>query len=202
MAKSIAITVNENGPLKISGEDLSLRYCGEPLAVTAGQDVYLCRCGRSKNPPFCDSSHKRVGFVAEPPEAERRALRVWEGKTIRTYFNTNTCMHAFLCKPLKELRERELTGDAEAAAEIARVVRSCPSGALSYESTSVAEPPSVAQADVEIMQGGEIRVQSSFEINAELPEGQAKDRATLCRCGLSKNKPWCDGGHRKAENFR
>ena len=57
-------------------------------------------------------------------------------------------------------------------------------------------------AAVEIMEGGEVRVQCAFEIDAALPEGLEGDRATLCRCGLSKNKPWCDGRHRKRKGWR
>ena len=202
MTKPISLTVLDNGPLKVSADSLTLSYCGEALDVEAGSDVYICRCGESKNPPFCDGSHAKVGFVAEPPTENKKEIRVWEGKTIRTFFNPNTCMHALYCKPLKALRARELEGDAEAAAEIARVVQSCPSGALNYESTEVEAPAAVEGADIDIQAGGECRVQREFEINATPGERQDMSRATLCRCGLSKNKPWCDGAHKKRENFR
>lgn len=201
-SRTLAVTVVENGPLKLSGDQLTVRYCGEDVAVPEGGDVYLCRCGKSANAPFCDGAHARTGFVAEPPSSARKEIRVWEGRTIRTFFNPNACMHVFYCKPLKELREQELAGDDAAAAEIARVVQSCPSGALTYESTSVAAPAVVEHADVDIMEGGEIRLQCDFEINTELLERQTADRATLCRCGLSKNKPWCDGRHKKRDDFR
>lgn len=202
MNKPISLTVLDNGPLKISGEDLTLNYCGEAIDVEAGKDLYVCRCGESQNPPFCDGSHSKAGFVAEPAEPATKDIHVWEGKSIRTFFNPNTCMHVFTCKPLKELRKRELEGDAEAAAEIARVVQACPSGALSYESTNVAAPAAVAGPVIDIIEGGEVRVQQKFEINAALNERQDDARATLCRCGLSKNKPWCDGRHKKRDNFR
>lgn len=202
MEKPISLTVLDNGPLKISCDALSVHYCGEPVAVEPGQDVYICRCGESKNAPFCDGSHASAGFVAEPPAGNTKDIRVWEGKTIRTFFNPNACMHVFYCKPLKELRKRELEGDTDAAAEIARVVQSCPSGALTFESTDVQAPAPGQRPDVDIMEGGELRLQRAFEINAQLNERQGNDRATLCRCGLSKNKPWCDGRHKKRENFR
>lgn len=202
MTKPISLTVLDNGPLKVSAESLTLSYCGEAVDVEAGSDVYICRCGESKNAPFCDGSHAKVGFVAEPPTENKKEIRVWEGKTIRTFFNPNTCMHALYCKPLKDLRKRELEGDAEAAAEIARVVQSCPSGALNYESTEVEAPAATGGADIDIQAGGECRVQREFEINATPGERQDMSRATLCRCGLSKNKPWCDGAHKKRENFR
>ncbi len=203
MKTPLSLTVLDNGPIKISGDELTVQYCGEPVAVEAGQDVYVCRCGESKNPPFCDGSHAKVGFTATPFQGDKKKLHVWEGKTIRTVFNANACMHAFYCKPLKELRKRELEGDTGAAAEIARIVESCPSGALTYESTDVEAPAASADAPaIDIMEGGEVRVQTAFEINEELQDRQPNTRATLCRCGLSKNKPWCDGAHKKRENFR
>jgi CDGSH-type Zn-finger protein len=200
--KPLSIHVAENGPIRIEGEQLEVTYCGEPVKVEEGQAVYLCRCGESQNAPFCDGNHSRTGFVAEDGTGDRNEVRVWEGKTIRTYFNPNACMHVFKCKPLKALRERELEGDALAAAEIARVVMTCPSGALTYESTAVTPPQPEQGATVEIIEGGEIRIQCAFDINTNLQERQPGDRATLCRCGLSRNKPWCDGQHKKRENFR
>ncbi len=203
MTQRVSVTVIDGGPLKISGDGVTVQYCGEPVAVESGSDVYLCRCGASANPPFCDGSHSREGFVGEPGQGDPKDVHVWEGKTMRTFFNPNACMHVFYCQPLKELRARELEGDAEAAAEIARVVRSCPSGALSYEAKDeVPAPTESTGADIEIMEGGEVRIQCDFDINATLHERQATDRATLCRCGLSKNKPWCDGRHKKRQGFR
>jgi len=202
MAKPLSVTVTDNGPLKLSGESITLRYCGDPVAVDEGKDLYICRCGESTNAPFCDGTHAKNGFVAEPPEADRKEVKVWEGKTIRTFFNPGACMHAFYCKPLNDLRERELEGDADAAAQIARIVQSCPSGALSYESRDAPPPPAAQGPSIDIVEGGEVRMQCAFEINADRLERQPEDRATLCRCGLSLNKPWCDGRHKKRDGFR
>ena len=55
----------------------------------------------------------------------------------------------------------------------------------------------------EIIEGGEIRIQAEFECDEiELQERQASNRVTLCRCGLSNNKPFCDGRHRKKDDFK
>ena len=200
MSDRVRVTVFEDGPIQISGAG-SVSFCGEALEVDG--DVYVCRCGDSNNAPFCDGTHSKVGFdggCEEPPAA---ALKTWEGKTLRTVFNPNACMHVFYCKPLKELRERELAGDAEAAAEIMRVVGTCPSGALTYETkTELVEPAPVPGPAVDIMEGGEVRIQADFDINVPLLERLDGNRATLCRCGRSKNKPWCDGRHKGRKGFR
>ena len=200
MSDRLSIVVLPDGPLKLTGAR-SVTFGGEPLSV--GEDVYLCRCGESKNAPFCDGSHKTNGFSGACEIDEKHEVKVWEGRRLRTFFNPDACMHVFYCKPLGALREAELAGDDDAGAEIARVVGQCPSGALSWEAK--AELPALEpgeRADVAIQAGGEVRVQCAYEINEPLHERQAEDRATLCRCGLSKNKPWCDGRHRKRRDWR
>jgi CDGSH-type Zn-finger protein len=200
VSEPVQITVIPDGPLKISGAG-EVRFCGERIA--AGDDVYLCRCGDSTNAPFCDGTHTKMGFSGAAEVTPDKEIRVWEGKTLRTHFNPNACMHVYLCKPLNDLRAAELEGDTAAATEIMRVVGTCPSGALSYElKADVPEPAEPTLPAIEIMEGGEVRVQVDFEINAPLFERQADDRATLCRCGKSKSKPWCDGRHKGRKGFR
>ena len=201
MSDRLSVTVFPNGPIKVSNVR-SLKYCGEPM--DAEGDVFLCRCGQSSNAPFCDGTHNKVGFDGSAESTNDKDIHVWEGQTLRTFFNPNTCMHALYCKPLKALRERELAGETTAADEIMKVIATCPSGALTFETKAAIEPPPEPDrgADIEIMEGGEVRLQTAYEINAELPERMYAERGTLCRCGLSRNKPWCDGQHKKRTDFR
>ena len=201
MADKLTITVLEDGPYKVENAR-SVRFGDE--VIPSDGEVWLCRCGQTSNPPFCDSTHRKVGFSGTCESARDRPIKTWEGRTIRTHFNANACMHVFACQPLKALRAREREGDDAAAAEIAEVVRGCPSGALTYEWIEAREeaPEPDGEVDVLVMEGGEIRVQCAFEINEDLQERQRAGRATLCRCGLSSNKPWCDGKHKKREDFR
>jgi len=191
-----------SGPLRIVGAK-QLDFCGERLETSG--DVYLCRCGESSNMPFCDGSHGPAGFTGESRPRESKALRVWEGRTINTVFNPNVCMHVYYCKPLEAHRAAELAGDDRAAEEIARVVDSCPSGALRWEATDDigAERPVREGGRVEVVEGGEIRLIGSYDCkNFEPMEGMDGERATLCRCGRSKNKPWCDGRHKGRRGFQ
>lgn len=200
MPDRIDITIFENGPYKVSGAS-RVQYCGE--AVKADGDLFICRCGESRNAPFCDGSHRAVGFDDTNPERRKKEVVVWEGRTVRTRFNPNTCMHVFSCKPLKALREAELAGDDAAAQEIMRTVQACPSGALSFESKGAEGVADlVREVQVDIIEGGELRIQAPHDIDAPRMEGQDDVRSTLCRCGLSKNKPWCDGRHTSKAGFR
>ncbi len=127
MSDTLTILVKPDGPIKVTGAQ-SARFCGEALEFDGA--LFLCRCGESPKAPFCDGTHKRVGFCGTSEEPPSAPVRVWEGQTLRTFFNPNACMHVFYCKPMKGLRAREEAGDASAAAEIMTVVASCPSGAL------------------------------------------------------------------------
>lgn len=56
------ITVRSNGPLRVEGE---LEICdmeGRVFGLSGRTAVSLCRCGHSQDKPFCDGSHKKVGF--------------------------------------------------------------------------------------------------------------------------------------------
>jgi CDGSH-type Zn-finger protein len=61
----VTITVRANGPYKIVGPITIRDVEGRPFELPPGDAIVLCRCGRSQNKPFCDASHKRIGFVAE-----------------------------------------------------------------------------------------------------------------------------------------
>lgn len=59
------ITVNKNGPLKIEGEFEIVDCLGNPYPIGGKRAVFLCRCGNTKNAPFCDGQHKACGFTCE-----------------------------------------------------------------------------------------------------------------------------------------
>ena len=64
------ITVNKNGSLRIEGDFEIVDPEGKPYGLGGRTTVTLCRCGQSKNKPFCDSSHKTCGFAHEPAAFE------------------------------------------------------------------------------------------------------------------------------------
>ena len=61
----VVISVRENGPYKITGPIRIEDPAGNVFQLPPGSAVVLCRCGHSQNKPFCDATHKQVGFVAE-----------------------------------------------------------------------------------------------------------------------------------------
>ncbi|HXF49371.1 MAG TPA: CDGSH iron-sulfur domain-containing protein [Verrucomicrobiae bacterium] len=64
------ITVNRNGSLRVEGDFVIVDPEGRPYGLAGRTVVSLCRCGQSKNKPFCDSTHKTCGFSHEPAAFE------------------------------------------------------------------------------------------------------------------------------------
>ena len=61
----VTIQVRANGPLKVTGPISLVDAEGVPFELPAGTSIVLCRCGHSKNKPFCDTTHRELGFSAD-----------------------------------------------------------------------------------------------------------------------------------------
>ena len=71
---AVVIKVRDNGPYKITGPVAIVDADGTRFRVEEGRPVALCRCGASRTKPFCDRSHREVGF-----DACERAVESAEG---------------------------------------------------------------------------------------------------------------------------
>ncbi len=85
--------------------------------------------------------------------------------------------------------------DAVTPAEIAEIAHNCPSGAIQYERRDGGPPerPPVVNL-VRIRENGPLAVHAELNVGGDT----RSTRATLCRCGASANKPYCDGSHKTA----
>jgi CDGSH-type Zn-finger protein len=61
------IRVRRNGPLRVEGEFTILDADDQPFDLAGRTSIALCRCSRTDNAPFCDGTHKKVGFESECP---------------------------------------------------------------------------------------------------------------------------------------
>ena len=59
----VNVATRPNGPLKVVGPVELISGTGH--TINRAQELFLCRCGESKNKPYCDGSHKAAGFIAE-----------------------------------------------------------------------------------------------------------------------------------------
>ncbi|MDP7149637.1 MAG: CDGSH iron-sulfur domain-containing protein [Paracoccaceae bacterium] len=120
----------------------------------------------------------------------------YEGENITVIFDLQRCVHARKCwLTLPEVfdpsRRPWVLPDAAPAEEVAAMVRTCPSGALQFErkDDGLDEVPSGTNI-AQITENGPIVLKGDIRFGDE-----RMPRATLCRCGLSKNKPFCDNSH-------
>jgi CDGSH-type Zn-finger protein len=60
----VSIRARENGPFLVTGPVTVVDHLGNTFELGGKETIALCRCGQSKNRPFCDGSHKSCGFVA------------------------------------------------------------------------------------------------------------------------------------------
>jgi len=182
------------------------RQSGQPCSTVHG--VALCRCGGSKNKPFCDGTHSTNGFTDKngPATTENRRL-AYAGKHITIFDNRALCAHAGFCTDgLKEVfrqnHEPWIDPDGAAVQDVIRTIERCPSGALSYaiedrEAPAQERPPAVVVTD-----NGPYAVSGGVELaGTRFGDGASREHYTLCRCGGSSNKPFCDGSHWRI-NFR
>ena len=193
------ITCAPNGPYLLADVANLRRASGEALPA---QGAALCRCGGSKKKPFCDGTHRTNGFsdrnTADPSKSKRQA---YAGKRITILDNRALCAHAAFCTDdlASVFRHREnpwIVADGATVEKIIETVRKCPSGALSYAIDGVeAEPPRRAPM-VTVTDNGPYAVTGGIElVGVKLGDGASSEHYTLCRCGASKNKPFCDGSH-------
>ncbi len=59
----VRVSVQTDGPLKVEGAIELVDAEGTAIPTREGKAVYLCRCGGSKNKPFCDGTHSKIGFA-------------------------------------------------------------------------------------------------------------------------------------------
>lgn len=125
------------------------------------------------------------------------ARRFVEGEKIDIGFDGKRCIHARMCvlgQPaafIPNAPGQWIHPEAASVEALIEVIDNCPSGALSYRRKD-GGPDEVAPPvnTVRLRENGPLAVKAEIEI-----DGETMLRATLCRCGASKRKPFCDGSH-------
>lgn len=214
------ITVVPNGPYLVRGgvrlvvKSPALSEHGEPITWVKGREIStrddyaLCRCGGSANKPFCDGSHASNGFAAEGIATVEPRATDYEGTDIVVHDDRALCMHAGFCgnRLTNVWKLVPETSESTRRAQVIAMVERCPSGALSYSLPSAADPtepsPPVLEADlptqVAVVPDGPLWVSGAVPIGTEAGErAPDRKRVTLCRCGASATKPFCDGTHKE-----
>lgn len=213
------VRVLKNGPYVVNGlplsrqkiarDDIGFSIGWEARQVIETGEIYaLCRCGKSGTKPFCDGTHDAVRFDGTETEIGKTYMAeaiVVDGPKLRMYDVPHLCAYTRHCHDLQgDAWEMTEKSDNPELAEIAkREARSCPSGRLvmmDKEQMTLDEPDyepeAVLIADDETATAGPIWVKGGIQItSADGGEYEVRNRVTLCRCGQSSRKPYCDSSH-------
>ena len=206
MSDKPTIQTTPNGPFLVKGLKRLTDANGNSIEIKK-EVVALCRCGASENTPFCDGAHAKIGFSGKKERTETYETRRYEGEEVGVVDDIGICCHAGACvrgapevffqwedgvrisSPNKASREKVL-----------EVVGRCPSGSLLavLEGKVQAHFYDGKTPEVFVSKDGPLHVRGEMALTE--PDGAqpvTEDHYTLCRCGASKNKPFCDGAHAK-----
>ncbi|MBI2662244.1 CDGSH iron-sulfur domain-containing protein [Candidatus Woesearchaeota archaeon] len=217
------IKISPNGPYIISGsislneqtiivdkENNPIKYTF-PKKLSVKKEYALCRCGNSKNKPFCDGSHVITKF-----KGKETANLIPYLKQAKTYSGSNLilkdvesfCSAARFCHlntgTWNLTQKSNITQNRK---EAIREAQSCPSGRLTIYDKKTNKPIELKQLpSITILQdpaqkvSGPLWIKGKIKIiSANNQEYEPRNNVTLCRCGKSKNKPFCDGAHISAK---
>jgi CDGSH-type Zn-finger protein len=215
----VKVVVSKNGPYLVSGsvplakqtivsdKDGGSQAWKESDAYPVQASYALCRCGHSKTKPFCDGSHSKMKFDgAETASRQpyREQAQLMEGPVLALTDAEALCAFARFCDPNGQVWNLvERTDDAKVRATFVRQVNDCPSGRLVAWDRSTGKPiEHPLPVSIGIVEDPVENVSGPLWLRGGIPlvsaEGFAyeiRNRVTVCRCGASKNKPFCDGSH-------
>jgi len=222
--KTKKVTVTPNGPYLVCG---SLPLAKEAIVFNekegcpgdwAKGDTYpeqetyaLCRCGQSSNKPFCDGTHAKAGFNGTETASRAKFINkasAIEGKDIMLLDVPDLCSRARFCHQAGGIWELVYKQkDKETTDRAVRIAGQCPSGRLVIWDKK-AERPVEPRFDpsISIVEDPDAGVSGPIWLKGGIPlesangkKYETRNRMTLCRCGQSSNKPFCDGSHIDAE---
>jgi CDGSH-type Zn-finger protein len=221
--KKVSISIVKNGPYMVKGasgvtqniispDDNGNSWDWKDGATFEGSDpMALCRCGKSKNAPFCDGSHISSHFegtetaTKDPYQIEATLI---SGEQLALTDRKNLCAYARFCDSYGSVWNLTQNSENSEFKDLAiRQAEHCPSGRLitwnpkteeSYEKKRSQSIGAIEDPGADC--SGPLWVKGMVEISSA--DGElypAREKVTLCRCGQSSNKPFCDGSHAQAK---
>jgi len=127
---------------------------------------------------------------------------------VTVYWDSDKCIHSGNCvNSLKDVFNPQnrpwINMPGAPSEEIIRVVKNCPSGALSYKmSNEMNEEKRIGgeELTIKVNKGGPYLIRGNVKIiDKDGTETIKEGTVALCRCGESQNKPYCDGSHKNKE---
>jgi len=198
------IEIMKNGPYMVHNVENFSNSQND--SIESKDRMALCRCGHSNSKPFCDGTHGKIGFDDKKlPDQVPQDRNDFKGDEITISDNPGVCSHAGHCDGnLPKVFWSEKDGkripnpDEALPDELIKTIKKCPSGALAYKMKDVLYDKQDRDPGIHISKDGPLQITGNIEFD-DSNKPDSKEHYTLCRCGSSKNKPFCDGSHWKAK---
>jgi CDGSH-type Zn-finger protein/uncharacterized Fe-S cluster protein YjdI len=129
--------------------------------------------------------------------------RRYTGLDVDITYTIKRCIHAEHCvnelaSVFDKLKRPWISPDGAVADEVASMIVHCPSGALHYERKDGGAAEAVPERNIiTLWTDGPLQFNGELNINGATVDLSGETRATLCRCGASHNKPFCDNSHKE-----
>jgi len=126
----------------------------------------------------------------------------YKNDRIEVTWDKETCIHAAECiKNLNQVFDTSknpwINVDAAKNEEIMAAIKTCPSGALQYFVNDQSDDSPETQVTIVVAGNSAYRISGNVRLeDADGNEIETRERFSLCRCGASQNKPFCDGSHK------
>ena len=134
----------------------------------------------------------------------KHVKKTYSNDDISVLWDSALCEHSGIClrnsPKVFNLKQRPwINIDGESAQQIRETVAKCPSGALSIVGNA-ADRPVEDPIEITVVPNGPLRLKGAFALkDMDGNTTYEQEVASLCRCGASLNKPFCDGTHRKVK---
>jgi CDGSH-type Zn-finger protein/uncharacterized Fe-S cluster protein YjdI len=191
--------VERFGQLSEVGE--SLRSCGDPRAIAAADLLKSLAKRATRGFDLSNGAGQHTGSPTStdgPASTVVNGIETALGQKMALSFETKRCIHARFCVTgapnvfLANVKGPWIHPDAMEVERVAEVAHACPSGAITYHRLDGVHDETAPPVNLAgVREAGPYAFRGQLQIDGE-PAGF---RATLCRCGASKNKPFCDSSH-------
>ena len=153
--------------------------------------------------PTSTVSPPAVAAPSAPPTPKTVAgVEEIEGKDLTLLFDSRKCIHSRFCVTwapkvfLANVQGPWIHPDAMEVERLVEIAHVCPSGAIRYRrKDGKAEEAAPLVNLIAIRENGPYAVRADLQLDGQ----RGEFRATLCRCGASRNKPFCDGSHNEVK---
>lgn len=219
--KGIYVEITNLGPYLLHGDlklvqnfimpnskGISIDY-KEGEVYPTKKETYLCRCGLSKHKPFCDGSHQHAAengvdlreIATFQPELA--SSEIIEGPIVSLTDDEKLCAFARFCDNGKRIWNETEENNQKSADLTVEMAHHCPSGRLiAWNKNNQPIEETNTETSIGIIEdiandcSGPLALWGGIPVKSSKGEFyEVRNRQTLCRCGQSSNKPFCDGTH-------